>query len=238
MRESDIQVKVSVTDDSSKGLASAEASMSRFGDSTKNFAKVAGASLLAVGAVAMKFGKDAFFAFAEAEASGARVDSMLASMGKKGLEAKESLNAMADSALKLGFDNEQAAEGIAKFFRATGDLTKAQYLNATAMDLARGKNIDLASAQNIITLALAGSTRELKAMGITVDENATAMDNLKMIHETYAGQSVAYAQTTKGSMDILTQAFGELQETAGQSVAVGLAPLSEQLAVIASSEST
>lgn len=173
----------------------------------------------------ISFGKDAFKAFSDAEASSARVGATLATMGEKGLKARASIEAMSKAVTKLGFDDEDAAESITKLFQVTGDLTKAQKLNTTAMNLARAKNIDLATASNLVSQVLAGNGKVLKQYGIDIKDSATPLEALGILHEKVAGQAEAFAGTTQGSIEMLKVAYENFMEVVGEKLAKIITPL-------------
>jgi hypothetical protein len=154
-------------------------------------------------------------AAAEAEEKMASVHATLAAMGKDTPEVANAIQKAADATLKLGFDNEEAAQSITKLFQATGDLSKATKLNALAMDISAAKNISLEQANGLVLKAVAGSGKELKALGITLKDNATATEILTELEKTYAGQADARSKTFKGAMLVLKQQSGELMETIG-----------------------
>lgn len=51
---------------------------------------------------------------------------------------------------------------MAKLLQRTGSLTEATKLNAVAMDLARAKNMDLATATTLVGQVLSGNGKVLK----------------------------------------------------------------------------
>lgn len=227
MADSELTVRIKATDETKGGIDSVSGGFDKLkGTALKLGGVMAGA--FAIGKI-VDFGKASLQAFAESEAAVARIDARLTTMGKAGLEARDSILKAGEAAIKLGFDDEAAAESVAKFFQATGDLTEAQKLNAIAMDIARGKNIELGDAQRAVQMILAGNTRELKAMGIEVEEGASGMENLTKVSQIYAGQAEAFSKTTQGQMEALSATVGNFQETLGEGIAEGLAPFLDAL---------
>lgn len=228
MAEAELKAVLKVEDRTRAGIDSASG----------NFDKLKGAALKLGGVIAaafavdkiVDFGKASFNAFADAEASAARVSATLATMGKAGLDAADDIDRLSAAALKLGFDDEDAAESVTKLFKATGDLTEATKLHQVAMDLSRAKQIDLSDATRIVTLMLSGNTKELKALGIEVEEGASALDNLAKVQAAVGGQAEAYSKTTQGSLERLSNAYENLQESVGELLASALTPLIEKFA--------
>ena len=183
-------------------------------------AKIGLAGAAAFGAFAVSAIKGA----ADAEASLARVDSILKTMGESALENRDALLAQAAAAVKLGFDDEAAAESIAKLYQRTGDLTEATNLNNLAMDLARAKSIDLESASKLVGMVMSGNARALKEFGIEIDETLPPMAALGVLQEKVAGQSEAFADTFQGRMATISESVSNLKDTFGLAMIEGLEP--------------
>lgn len=227
-RTSTLTAEINAKDNTRGGIDSASAGFDKLkGAALKLGAVIAGA--FAIDKI-KDFGVASFNAFADAEASGAKVNAILATMGKQGEAAKGAIEKVSQAALKLAFDDEDAAESMAKLFQVTKDTTKAQELQAVAMDLARGKGIELSDATRIVTLMLAGNTKELKALGVAVSDTATPLENLAIVQKQYAGQAEAYANTTKGALDKLSNAYENLQESVGSLLAEAFTPLISKMA--------
>lgn len=151
----------------------------------------------------------------DAQVEMARFDATLASMGKTGANAKDGLLKAADATLKLGFDNEEAANSLAKLFQRTKDVTKANELNNIAMDLARAKNISLSQASDMVGMVLSGNGKVLKQFGIDLKETKDPMLQLIELQKKVGGQADAFSKTFAGQKEILTQNVGEMKEAIG-----------------------
>lgn len=216
--KTEVQLVVSAKDQASATLKKVGISL----QGLMQAGKVVGAGLAVAGTAVAAFGVKSIKAFAESEKEMARFNATLATMGKKGEEARGGLLKAADAAVQLGFDDEDAANSLAKLFQRTGDVNEAMQLNAVAMDIARGKGIELADANRIVNLALSGNTKELKLLGIEVDDNATGLENLRAVQEKYAGQAQSFAGTTAGKLEILSKSWGNVQESLGKALVDGL----------------
>lgn len=144
---------------------------------------------------------------------------------------------------KLGFADDAQRAALARLLPMTHNVKKAQDLIATAMDLARAKGIDLATAVGIVAKANLGQVGALKKLGIIVPPVTTAMDKLKASHQkatpaqikaakaadlqatatkalgiiqkTSAGQAAKYGDTVTGMGDAIKITFGDIVEDIG-----------------------
>jgi hypothetical protein len=120
-----------------------------------------------------------------------------------------------DKQTDLGFMDEQVADSLAQLVTATGDVTEAQTFQAAAMDLARLKGVDLATATDALTKIEGGSFRILKSLGIELDKGATKTDALAAVQAAAAGQATAFANTTSGAMAKITAKIDAAKDKIG-----------------------
>lgn len=132
-----------------------------------------------------------------------------------------------DAALKLGFDDESASQSFAKLFQVTKDTAEANRELQIAMDLARDKGISLEDATQKLVMVHAGATKELKAQGIAIDENATAMENMASLEENLTGKALAFANTTAGAWAVMQESTNNLKQAIGDALAPALTKLLE-----------
>lgn len=95
-----------------------------------------------------------------------------------------------------GFTKTELTGSLGQFLRATGDLTEAQKLQNNAIDLARAKNIDLATATKTLITIQAGSYRSLKTLGIQYTASTATVDKLKKSTKDYTDQQLKDAENT------------------------------------------
>jgi hypothetical protein len=131
---------------------------------------------------------------------------------------------------QLAFADDELRDSLNWLVTQTGDLTDAQNLQATAMDLARSKGIDLQTATKLVGKVDAENIGILKRYGITVDENATKEEALSAIRAAAGGQAEQYANSMQGSMDRVGNAFDNAKETIGGAIMTGIQPLLSGLA--------
>lgn len=118
----------------------------------------------------------------------------------------------------LGFSDDDLRDSMATLVTSTHDVSQAQDLQATAMDLARLKGVSLATASEALAKANVGSTKELKALGIAVDDTKDKQQVFTAIQKAAAGQAAAYANTSAGKWETFQHKMGDLMETIGDAV--------------------
>ncbi len=115
----------------------------------------------------------------EAEKSQARLEQAFKGAGVAIGPYRAAIERASTAAINLGFDDEDLKDSIGSLIIATGDYKKAQDASNVAMDLARFKGIGLEDATKTLTMAMAGSQRAVKALGIQVAPLTTEYDRLK-----------------------------------------------------------
>lgn len=125
------------------------------------------------------------------------------------------IDKMRDSA---AISDDQMKPALASLIATTGDYTRSMELSGLAADVARGKNMDLKTASELIGKVAMGNTTILKRYGIVLDENATAEEALAALQQKFAGQAEAYGNTTKGQMESLTYRIADFRENIGTAV--------------------
>ena len=168
-------------------------------------------------------------AASEAEVEMAKFNTTLKSMGPIGEKARDALLKTAAAAVKLGFDDEEAANSLAKLFQRTKSVTKAQTLLTLSMDLARAKGIGLTQSTNLINLALSGGGKALMQYGISIKDTASPMEALSILQEKVGGQAGAFAQTFAGSMAIMSTQTQNLKEAMGSALLPAISSLLQKI---------
>lgn len=119
----------------------------------------------------------------------------------------------AKASMNLAFADDEVRDSVARLVVATKNQADAIKLSRLAMDLARLKEVDLATASGALAKAWSGSTRELKALGIVLDEGASKTEVLAAIQKAAAGQADAYSNTIAGAAEKAKIRFDELTES-------------------------
>lgn len=117
--------------------------------------------------------------------------------------------------MRLAFGDEEQRDSMALLVGATKNVAEAQQIEAAAMDLARVKKVDLATATQSLILAHAGNYRGLKALGITLDSTATFTEALTQVTKIAGGQAEIYANTDLGKQEAAQIRVQESLETLG-----------------------
>jgi hypothetical protein len=146
-----------------------------------------------------------------------------------------------------GFLDKDLEGALSNIVRSTGDLGKSLKLLGLATDIARTKNIDVASAGALIGKVYAGNTRVLKSLGLQLDpvtkahdklaastkhatdeqkraataedKRATAQKAIALLQGKLSGQAEAYGKTTAGSLDKMKAAVDRLEVRLGNALA-------------------
>jgi hypothetical protein len=117
-----------------------------------------------------------------------------------------------ENALAMGFDDEEAMQGLSKLLIVTKDYEQARALANLSMDLARSKGIDLQSAQKAIALVTQGNTKALKEYGI---EGETTAEVLVNAHTAMKDSALNYANSAGGSYEVLLKQWDEMKQKIG-----------------------
>lgn len=155
----------------------------------------------------------------------ARVNTNITNAGLSIDQIIPKLKQYSDKMIQMGFDDEDTAESVSRLALVTKDYDQALKLNALAMDLARNKNIDLATATGLVTQVTQGNGRVLKQYGIELDETATAADNLASLHDKVKGSADAFGDTIPGKLAAVKVQWENMKEQVGDK----LMPVLEQL---------
>jgi hypothetical protein len=157
-------------------------------------------------------------------------------------EAEKATNALSASLAQIGKFSQGAVEGFSEFattLQATtgiqddlikqnaallvslGNLSGTALEQATkaSLDLAQALQIDVGTAFDLVAKASTGNTTALSRYGLKIDENIPKSEKfattLKLIEDRFGGLSETRLNTFSGSLDNLTNAFGEIQEAVG-----------------------
>lgn len=231
--DSTLGIIIKAKDFASAELGKLSGELGKVEDKSKGAGKgLAGLSPIAAGVVAggvtllvgglLKAGQAAV----DEQVNIAKLDQALKTNVKGWKGNTDAIEAQISQRERLAFSDDELRSSLAKFVTITGDVTRAQEMQALAMDLARAKGIDLATATDAIGKASQGSTRPLKDLGVEIDDSRTAAENLAALQEKVAGQAGAYASTTKGKFEALQVKLDDTVENIG----TALLPVFEKLA--------
>ena len=177
--------------------------------------KAWGDAAFAVGATMGTIGLISSRVAADAEASNARLATSFQNAGLAVDDYREQLDALTETSLALGFDDEDAQDSISALVDVTGDAEKAFRDLALAQDIARARNITLEAATRLVIAAETERFASLQRVGIQVDANATKEEVLAQLQGKYAGQADAYSKTSSAAYDRITNSIENNLEAVG-----------------------
>lgn len=155
------------------------AELDRAAGKTRQMGKVAGVAGLAIaGGLAVGLEKSVKAAMA-AQTSTAKMETAFKTAGLSADAFSSQISKAEDSSRNLGFSNIDVRDSLGSLVVATHSGTAAIRDLGIAEDIARFKHIDLASASKTLTMAMAGSQRATKQLGLSVQAVTTAEDKVK-----------------------------------------------------------
>ena len=211
-------------DNFTKNINKADNEVTTFGDKITKFGKVAGAAFLAAGAAAAVYaGKlliDGVKSAIEDEKAQAKLALTLQNVaGATNAAVAQTEDYIKQTSLAFGITDDQLRPSLERLARATKDVTKAQELQALALDIAAGSGKSLEAVSNALGKAYEGNTSSLGRLGIGI--SATELKTMsfdqvtKALSDTFANQASVQADTFEGKMARLRVSFDEAKETLG-----------------------
>ena len=98
----------------------------------------------------------------------------------------------------------------------TGNAGESLKLLSLSTDLARGRNMDLGKAAQLVGRVYDGSTSVLKRYGIVLDAGATSTQALAAIQAKYSGQAKAYGDSSAGPLREVQELTAAAEDRRGQ----------------------
>lgn len=135
---------------------------------------------------------------------------------------RDAIEAVIEKRKEMAYDDDVLRQSLATLVPFTHNVTTAFNLQAIAMDLARGKNIDLATASQVIGRVYEGHVAILNRYGIAVQKGATAVEALAQVQKTYAGQAEQYANSEAGAADKVKNSWDDLLKSVGNAAPLKL----------------
>lgn len=160
---------------------------------------------------------DAARAAAEEQVEFDRLQTAIEATGASFDDYAGSVDTAVKAAMALSFADDQTVNALNALVTTTGDTTKSVELLGLAMDLSRGRGIDLATAATIVGRVAAGNTTLLSRYGIVIKEGATATEALAQIQARFGGQAESYAQSQVGAATRVKNALDDMFESVGSS---------------------
>ncbi len=116
---------------------------------------------------------------------------------------------------RVALDDGEGRDSLARLTTDTGSYLSAMRLLPLVVDLARSKNLDMASASEIVGKVAQGNVSILTRYGIKLREGTSAVEALTEMEKRFAGQGEAFANTLEGQRQILGITITEIKEGIG-----------------------
>lgn len=223
-------------DNFTKNIDKADKDVATFGDKVSDFGKKAGLAFAAAGAAAVAYaGKLAIDGVKSAIADAAAQEKLALTLKNVTGATNNQIAATEDyitkTSLAFGVTDEDLRPSLERLARATGDLTKAQKLQAVAIDVAAGSGKSLEAVTNAMAKAAEGNTASLAKLGIGLTSaqlKTMSMDEITAkLADTFANQAATKADTFQGKLTRLQIAFDEGKETVGAYILDAITPMVE-----------
>ena len=223
-------------DNFTKNLDKADKDVATFGDKVTKFGKVAGAAFAAAGAAAVAYAGKLAIDGVKSAIEDAAAQTKLALTLKNVTGATEDQIAATEdyitkTSLAVGITDDELRPSLERLSRATGDLNKAQKLQAVAIDIAAGSGKSLETVTNALAKAAEGQTASLGKLGVgltTTQLKTMSFDDITAkLADTFENQASAKADTFQGKLTRLQIAFDEGKETVGAFILTAITPLVE-----------
>jgi len=221
-------------DELKKGVKGAQNEVEGFSDKIGKFGKVAAAAFAAASVAAVAYaGKLLVDGVKSAIADAAAQEKLALTLqnvtGATNAQIKATENYITKTSLAYGVTDDELRPSLERLARATGDVEKAQKLQALALDISAGSGKSLEAVSNALAKATEGSTASLGKLGVGLSAaqlKTLSMDEItKKLADTFENQASAKADTFQGKLDRLNIAFNEGKETVGSFVLDALTPL-------------
>jgi phage-related protein len=135
--------------------------------------------------------------------------------------------------LLFGVTDDELRPSLDRLTRATGDVTKAQKLQAIAIDISAGTGKSLQAVTEALSKAQEGNLAGLSRLGVGISRAELATLTFDQVTaklaSTFEGQASIQADTFQGKMARLSVAFNEAKETVGSFILDAVTPLVENI---------
>jgi hypothetical protein len=211
-------------DNLNKSLKSATQDVDTFGDKIGKTGKMIGAAFVAAaaaaGAYAVKIGIEGVKAAIEDEK--AQTQLALALENATGATTAQ-IAATEQSILKMslatGVADDQLRPALGRLVRSTGDITQAQNLLSTALDVSTATGKPLETIANALGKAYEGNTTALGKLGLGISaaqlKTMSFTDVQSRLSDLFGGAAARNADTYAGRIARMQVAFDEAKETIG-----------------------
>lgn len=167
----------------------------------------------------LAFGKASVKAFAEDQASAARLTKTIDNLGLA--FANPAITQFIQKlSMQSGIVDETLRPAFQGLLTTTGDVTKSMDLLTKAVDISRGSGVDLATVTQDLANGYVGITRGLKKYNLGLSQaqlkSKSFEEIMGLLNKQFNGASAAYLETYAGKMDILNTAADNAKEIIGK----------------------
>ena len=207
-----------------KGLKKADTEIETFGDKVGAFGKKAAAAFAVAAAAAFAYGTklavDGVKAAIEDEAAQLRLANALrTATGATDEQIRATEDMILKTSLATGVADDKLRPAMQRLAVSTKDTGEAQRLLSLALDISKGKGIELETVANALGRAQDGNTTALGRLGLGLSKAELSTLSFTEVQaklsELYGGAAAANAETFQGKIDRLKVGFDEAKESLG-----------------------
>ena len=207
-----------------KNLNTGSNEVEGFGSKLGGFAKKAGAAFAVAGAAAAAYASKLAVDGVKAAIEDEQAQTQLAlalenAAGATNAQIKATEDSILQMSLATGVADDQLRPALGRLVRSTGDITKAQDLLSTALDISAATGKPLEAVANSLGKAYDGNTAALGKLGVGLSAAELKTMSFEQVQgrltELFGGAAAANADTYAGKIARVQVAFNEAQETVG-----------------------
>jgi len=211
-------------DDLKKKLGEADKAVETNASKISEFGKKAAAAFAVAAAAAVAYGTklavDGVKAAIEDEQAQLRLASALkTATGATDAQIKATEDMILQTSLATGVADDQLRPAFQRLAVSTKDTVEAQKLLNLALDISKGKGIELETVANALGRAQDGNTTALGRLGLGLSKAELSTLSFTEVQtklsELYGGAAAANAETFQGKIDRLKVGFDEAKESLG-----------------------
>ena len=211
-------------DDLKKKLGEADNAVQTNSEKISAFGKKAAAAFAVAAAAAVAYGTklaiDGVKAAIEDEQAQLRLAAALRSAtGATDAQIKATEDMILKTSLATGVADDQLRPALQRLAVSTKDTEEAQKLLSLALDISKGKGIELETVANALGRAQDGNTTALGRLGLGLSKAELSTLSFTEVQaklsELYGGAAAANAETFQGKIDRLKVGFDEAKESLG-----------------------
>ena len=207
-----------------KSLKTASGDVDTFGDKVGKagvaIGKAFAAAAAAAGAAAIAIGIEGVKAAIEDEKAQTQLALALENAtGATQAQIAATEQSILQMSLATGVADDELRPALGRLVRSTGDITKAQDLLSTALDISAATGKPLEAVSNSLGKAFEGNTTALGKLGLGLDAAELKTMSFEQVQgrltELFGGAAAANADTYAGKIARVQVAFGEAKEAVG-----------------------